>query len=138
MGKWKKKYLSKNIELKDLGEFGLIERLTKKIKLFNKNTKKIYKKRKYIPSKGTYSIKEYTIEKDDEETNSSSSEEVVNYKMVNVSRSGHSVETKEIKKQTKISHMKKEQLMKECENKGLSTDGTVRILRSRLKKYINN
>ena len=28
----------KNIELKDLGEFGLIERLTKKIKLFNKNT----------------------------------------------------------------------------------------------------
>lgn len=107
-------------------------------KLFNKNTKKIYKKRKYIPSKGTYSIKEYTIEKDDEETNSSSSEEVVNYKMVNVSRSGHSVETKEIKKQTKISHMKKEQLMKECENKGLSTDGTVRILRSRLKKYINN
>lgn len=107
-------------------------------KLFNKNTKKIYKKRKYIPSKGTYSIKEYTIEKDDEETNSSSSEEVVNYKMVNVSRSGHSVETKEIKKQTKISHMKKEQLMKECENKGLSTDGTVRILRSRLKKYISN
>lgn len=107
-------------------------------KLFNKNTKKIYKKRKYIPSKGTYSIKEYTIEKDDEETNSSSSEEVVNYKMVNVSRSGHSVETKEIKKQTKISHMKKEQLVKECENKGLSTDGTVRILRSRLKKYINN
>lgn len=107
-------------------------------KLFNKNTKKIYKKRKYIPSKGTYSIKEYTIEKDDEETNSSSSEEVVNYKMVNVSRSGHSVETKEIKKQTKISHMKKEQLVKECENKGLSTDGTVRILRSRLKKYISN
>jgi len=107
-------------------------------KLFNKNTKKIYKKRKYIPSKGTYSIKEYTIEKDDEETNSSSSEEVVNYKMVNVSRSGHSVETNEIKKQTKISHMKKEQLMKECENKGLSTDGTVRILRSRLKKYISN
>lgn len=107
-------------------------------KLFNKNTKKIYKKRKYIPSKGTYSIKEYTIEKDDEETNSSSSEEVVNYKMVNVSRSGHSVETKEIKKQTKISHMKKEQLIKECENKGLSTDGTVRILRSRLKKYISN
>jgi hypothetical protein len=107
-------------------------------KLFNKNTKKIHKKRKYIPSKGTYSIKEYTIEKDDEETNSSSSEEVVNYKMVNVSRSGHSVETNEIKKQTKISHMKKEQLMKECENKGLSTDGTVRILRSRLKKYISN
>ena len=107
-------------------------------KLFNKNTKKIYKKRKYIPSKSTYSIKEYTIEKDDEETNSSSSEEVVNYKMVNVSRSGHSVETKEIKKQTKISHMKKEQLIKECENKGLSTDGTVRILRSRLKKYISN
>jgi len=107
-------------------------------KLFNKNTKKIYKKKKYIPSKGTYSIKEYTIEKDDEETNSSSSEEVVNYKMVNVSRSGHSVETNEIKKQTKISHMKKEQLMKECENKGLSTDGTVRILRSRLKKYISN
>ena len=58
--------------------------------------------------------------------------------MVNVSRSGHSVETNEIKKQTKISHMKKEQLMKECENKGLSTDGTVRILRSRLKKYISN
>jgi len=28
----------KNIELKDLGEFGLIERLTKKIKLFNKTT----------------------------------------------------------------------------------------------------
>ena len=28
----------KNIELKDLGEFGLIERLTKKIKLFNENT----------------------------------------------------------------------------------------------------
>ena len=107
-------------------------------KLFNKNTKKKYKKKKYIPSKGTYSIKEYTIEKDDEETNSSSSEEVVNYKMVNVSRSGHSVETNEIKKQTKISHMKKEQLMKECENKGLSTDGTVRILRSRLKKYISN
>ena len=107
-------------------------------KLLNKNTKKIYKKKKYIPSKGTYSIKEYTIEKDDEETNSSSSEEVVNYKMVNVSRSGHSVETNEIKKQTKISHMKKEQLMKECENKGLSTDGTVRILRSRLKKYISN
>ena len=107
-------------------------------KLFNKNTKKIYKKRKYIPSKGTYSIKEYTIEKDDEETNSSSSEEVVNYKMVNVSRSGHSVETKESKKQTKISHMKKEQLVKECENKGLSTDGTVCILRSRLKKYISN
>ena len=107
-------------------------------KLFNKNTKKIYKKRKYIPSKGTYSIKEYTIEKDDEETNSSSSEEVVNYKMVNVSRSGHSVETKESKKQTKISHMKKEQLVKECENKGSSTDGTVRILRSRLKKYISN
>ena len=28
----------KNIDLKDLGEFGLIERLTKKIKLFNDNT----------------------------------------------------------------------------------------------------
>tara|TARA_B100001287_G_scaffold45450_1_gene34494 strand:+ start:43 stop:1080 length:1038 start_codon:yes stop_codon:yes gene_type:complete len=28
----------KNIDLKDLGEFGLIERLTKKIKLFNENT----------------------------------------------------------------------------------------------------
>jgi thiamine-monophosphate kinase len=28
----------KNINLKDLGEFGLIERLTKKIKLFNENT----------------------------------------------------------------------------------------------------
>ena len=28
----------KNINLKDLGEFGLIERLTKKIKLVNENT----------------------------------------------------------------------------------------------------
>lgn len=28
----------KNIDLKDLGEFGLVERLTKKIKLFNENT----------------------------------------------------------------------------------------------------
>ena len=28
----------KNIDLKDLGEFGLIDRLTKKIKLFNENT----------------------------------------------------------------------------------------------------
>jgi hypothetical protein len=107
-------------------------------KLFNKNTKKIHKKRKSIPSKGIYTIKEYTIEKDDEETDSSSSsEEVVNYKMVNISRSGHSVETNEVKKQTKISHMRKEQLIKECEKRGLSTDGTVRILRSRLKNYTN-
>jgi len=30
--------VEKNIDLKDLGEFGLIERLTKKIKLFNDNT----------------------------------------------------------------------------------------------------
>ncbi|MBL6871284.1 MAG: thiamine-phosphate kinase [Flavobacteriales bacterium] len=29
----------KNIELKDLGEFGLLERLTKKIKIFHENTK---------------------------------------------------------------------------------------------------
>lgn len=109
------------------------------IKSFNKLfNKKIHKTRKYIPSKGTYIIKEYTIEKDDEETNSSSSEEAVNYKMVNVSRSGHSFQTNEIKKQTKISHMRKEQLIKECEKNGLSTDGTVRILRSRLKKYTSN
>lgn len=107
-------------------------------KLFNKNTKKIHKKRKSTPSKGIYTIQEYTIETDEEETDySSSSEEFVNYKMINTSRSGHSVETNEVKKQTKISHMRKEQLIKECEKRGLSTDGTVRILRSRLKNYTN-
>jgi Tfp pilus assembly protein PilE len=105
-------------------------------KLFNKNTKKIQKKRKYIPSNDIYNIKEYTLEKDDEQTSySSSEEELINYKMVNISRSGHSVETNEVKKQTKMSHMKKEQLIEECEKNGLSIDGTVRILRSRLKKY---
>jgi len=76
-----------------------------------------------------------TVKDDESEVGSSSSEEIIKFKLLNGSRSGHTFETTEVRKRIKISHMRKEQLIKECDKRGLSTDGTVRVLRSRLKSY---
>ena len=51
---------------------------------------------------------------------------------------GNTYDKEESVKRPNLSLMRKDQLIAYCEKMGLDTDGTMRVLRSRLKNYIDN
>lgn len=51
---------------------------------------------------------------------------------------GNTYDKEESIKRPNLSLMRKDQLIAYCEKMGLDTDGTMRVLRSRLKNYIDN
>ena len=51
---------------------------------------------------------------------------------------GNTYDKEESVKRPNLSLMRKDQLIAYCEKLGLDTDGTMRVLRSRLKNYIDN
>jgi|TARA_X000001036_G_C20621238_1_gene783162 hypothetical protein len=77
-----------------------------------------------------------TCDKNEEDdTESSSSEENIIIKRTLTSRMG-AFEKKELVKRVKpFSHMKKEELVEACKDRNIDSDGTVRILKTRLKNY---
>lgn len=77
-----------------------------------------------------------TCDKNEEDdTESSSSEENIIIKRTLTSRMG-AFEKKEIVKRAKpFSHMKKEELVEACKDRNIDYNGTVRILKTRLKNY---
>ena len=77
-----------------------------------------------------------TCDKTEEDSvSSSSSEENIVIKRTLTSRMGAFEKNELVKRAKPFSHMKKEELVEACKDRNISFDGTVRILKTRLKNY---